>query len=290
MRFGRSALSAGEAKARADAAALEFIALSEKSAPLLSSTPPEKRKAPALSRNDVRMGMMSAVAGYVDAAGFVTLVGLFPAHVTGELVGAAVALSSGQFLRNPSRLAILPIFVLSVVLGALVSRSFRKRGRSPLSALLGLMALTLAFFSASDAVLPLFVRPTSGMTTALREGTAVAAMGFQNVIMRRVLSTSCPTTVMTGNLTQFIIELVELVLGRRKNKAGERSQVQSEADLRLRLVSLALGAFTFCAILGGYLTTTFGTVSVTLPALLVGAMAIGEMRRPTAASRTGTLF
>lgn len=284
MRVGRSARSAGEAKARADAAALEFIALSERSAPLLSASPPEdKRRGPALSSGDVRTTLMSAIAGYVDAAGFVTLVGLFPAHVTGELVGAAVAMSSGHPLHNPARLAILPIFVLSVVVGALVSRSFRKRGRSPLAALFGLMALTLTFFSASDAVLPLFLRPASALTTALREGTAVAAMGFQNVIMRRVLSTSCPTTVMTGNLTQFIIELVELCVGRKKSGQGE-------ADLRLRLVGMALGAFAFSAILGGFLTTSIGTISVVLPTALVAVLAWREARRPTAASRTGTLF
>jgi uncharacterized membrane protein YoaK (UPF0700 family) len=265
---------------------MEFVALSERSTPLLSSGPPEieRRKKP-LTADDIRMGLMSGIAGFVDAAGFVTLVGLFPAHVTGELVGAAVAMSSGQLLRNPSRLAILPIFVFSVIIGALVSRAFRKRGRSPLGALLGLMALTLAFFSASDAVLPIFVHPTSGLTTALREGTAVAAMGFQNVIMRRVLSTSCPTTVMTGNLTQFIIEVVELCLRRKGKRAGA-----SEADLRLRLVSMALGAFAFSAILGGFLTTSFGTVSVALPAVVVAVLAWRETRHPTAASRTGTLF
>jgi uncharacterized membrane protein YoaK (UPF0700 family) len=261
---------------------MEFIALSERSAPLLSSTPHQTvSRSRALSADDVRMGLMSGIAGFVDAAGFVTLVGLFPAHVTGELVGAAVAMSSGRLLHNPSRLAILPIFVLSVVLGALVSRWFRKRGRSPLAALFGLMALTLAFFSASDAVLPAFVHPSSGLTTALREGTAVAAMGFQNVIMRRVLSTSCPTTVMTGNLTQFIIEVVERCVSKPKS---------SESDLRLRLVAMALGAFTFCAILGGFLTTSFGTVSVALPAVVVAVLAWLESRHPTAASRTGTLF
>jgi uncharacterized membrane protein YoaK (UPF0700 family) len=291
MRVGRTALSAGEAKSRADAAALEFIALSERSAPLLASSAPQvASRRQALTADDVRMGVMSGIAGYVDAAGFVTLVGLFPAHVTGELVGAAVALSSGQLLHNPSRLAILPIFVLSVVLGALVSRAFRKRGRSPLAALFGLMALTLAFFSASDAVLPLFLRPASGMTTVLREGTAVAAMGFQNVIMRRVLSTSCPTTVMTGNLTQFIIELVELVVGRRQLKRDERSNIHAESDLRLRLVGTALGAFAVSAILGGFLTTTFGTISVALPGMIVAVLAWRELRRPTPATRTGTLF
>jgi len=282
MRAGRTARSAGEAKARADAAALEFIAHSERSAPLLASSAPqtESRRKP-LSADDIRMGLMSGIAGFVDAAGFVTLVGLFPAHVTGELVGAAVALSSGHFLHNPSRLAILPIFVLSVVVGALVSRWFRKRGRSPLAALFGLMALTLAFFSASDAVLPMLVHPTSGLTTVLREGTAVAAMGFQNVIMRRVLSASCPTTVMTGNLTQFIIEVVERCVSRPKS---------SESDLRLRLVATALAAFTGCAILGGFLTISFGTISVALPAVVVAVLAWRESRHPTAASRTGTLF
>jgi uncharacterized membrane protein YoaK (UPF0700 family) len=290
MRVGRPALSAGEAKARADAAAMEFVTTSERLSPLLSSGSPQSAIRPkALSPNDVRMGLMSGIAGYVDAAGFVTLVGLFPAHVTGELVGAAVAMSSGHLLKNPARLAIVPIFVLSVVVGALISRALRKRGQSPLAALLGLMAVTLAFFSASDLFLPRFVDPSSGVTTVLREGTAVAAMGFQNVIMRRVLSASCPTTVMTGNLTQFIIELVELLLGRR-GKHRDGVSIRAASDLRLKLVGLALSAFLFSAIVGGLLTTSYGTISVALPTLMVAYLAYRESRHPSAASRTGTLF
>ena len=40
---------------------------------------------------DVAAGVLSGVAGYVDAAGFLGLYGLYAAHVTGSFVAAGSA-------------------------------------------------------------------------------------------------------------------------------------------------------------------------------------------------------
>lgn len=228
------------------------------------------------------MGALSAIAGFVDAAGFVALFGLFPAHLTGELVGAAVALVSGRIVQESLRLAIVPVFILAVMLGAFAVRVCRRRRQSPLAMLLSMMSISLTLFASSGVLLPMAVS-SSPLAFMLREGCAVAAMGFQNVLMRQILTTSCPTTVMTGNLTQCIIELVELG-SRSVELRREQTGVRRKPDLRLRLVATALGCFCGGAFLGACFTSWWGTVSVTLPATLAAALAWNEARKPASAT------
>jgi len=74
------------------------------------------------ARDRLRAAVLSGVAGYVDAAGLLSLAALFPAHITGELVSEAVALSSAHRDGSPSRLWMLPVFMLAVAVAAVVAR------------------------------------------------------------------------------------------------------------------------------------------------------------------------
>jgi len=268
-----------------------FTGVSEALSRLLVSSPPEAPRVTAVSKHSrARMAVLSGIAGFVDAAGFATLAGLFPAHITGELVGAVAGVSAGSWEREAARIAVLVVFVVSVVVGALVSRSLRKRGKSPLAALFGLMALGLVCTSVSDLLILHRLSGTSALSDAIKKCGLVAAMALQNVVMRHALSSSCPTTVMTGNLTQFIIEFVELIAGRRSRSHSERSLIRSKAETRLRVLGTALGAFVLAAAWGVALTTLFGAISILLPAAAVSVLAVRELKHPTAVSRTGTLF
>jgi uncharacterized membrane protein YoaK (UPF0700 family) len=235
----------------------------------------------------VHSALLSAVAGYVDAAGFSLLIGLFPAHLTGEIVGDAVAFSSGHPGEHAIRLWILPIFVGSVVTATLVSRSLRRRGRRAFTGLLGLVSLALALFSVSD-LLARLLHEGWHLHLLLGGACAVAAMGFQNALMRESLTGSCPTTVMTGNLTHVVIEIVDHLLCKLTRPHARDRRPRS----RLMPTASALFAFAACAVLGGFLTRIFGSLSVALPAALTATLTLRawrEERKPAPASPTGSI-
>lgn len=221
------------------------------------------------SRDKLRAGVLSGVAGFVDAAGLLSLAALFPAHITGELVSEAVAISSGHRDSGPSRLWMLPAFVLAVALAAAVARLERRRGRAPAPVLLALVAGGLLAFTLSGLVLWVWPSLSPLAVTRLGACCAVAAMGFQNALMRESLNGSAPTTFMTGNLTQLIIELVDHLfsVGKKPGIMGDVERSVSRA--RLKTAAVALASFLGAAALGAVLTRWVGALSALLPALLV---------------------
>jgi uncharacterized membrane protein YoaK (UPF0700 family) len=215
----------------------------------------------------VHSALLSGVAGYVDAAGFASLIGLFPAHLTGEIVGDAIAFSSGHPGEHATRLWILPVFVCSVATATLVARTLRRTGHRALTGLLGLVTAGLLLFSVSDALAKM-LHESWHVHVLLGGACAVAAMGFQNALMRESLTGSCPTTVMTGNLTHVVIEIVDHLF----NKLARPHQRDRRRRSRLFPVASALFAFIACAVLGGFLTRVIGSLSVLLPTALTATL------------------
>jgi uncharacterized membrane protein YoaK (UPF0700 family) len=214
--------------------------------------------------------LLSAVAGYVDAAGFASLLGMFPAHLTGELVADAIAVSSGHVAAHTHVWAI-PVFVGAVALATLVARIFRHHGLQARAGLLALVTLALALFSASDALSWLF--DGAELPVIVRGGFAIAAMGFQSALMRESLTGSCPTTVMTGNLTQAVIEIVDQLVGK-----VTRPLLTEPTRTRRTPVARVFLVFMCSAALGGWLTRAYGSLSVTLPTLVTAALMVQALR------------
>jgi uncharacterized membrane protein YoaK (UPF0700 family) len=223
----------------------------------------------------VPVTVLSGTAGFIDSVGFLALAGLFPAHVTGELVGLTKALSSGHPLSHPSRWAVLPVFVVALVVAATVARHHRSRVTSPRRALLMLMAVSLGIGACTGfwglqtgAIVPEWV-------LGVRQSGLVSAMAFQNAFTREGLSRSCPTTVMTGNLTQFVFELCDALAARFGWRDSGDTHARNISSTRLGLVGKALASFVGGAVLGCYLATAVGAFSVVIPMLA----ALGLARR-----------
>jgi uncharacterized membrane protein YoaK (UPF0700 family) len=209
-------------------------------------------------RSYARMALvLSAVAGFVDASAFTALHGLLPAHVTGLLIAASSEVVRPMGHRF-SHCALALAFVGSVVGTVVVFRLLESRRLPPLPTLLGLLTLTLGGLTGLAAWLAPLVRDANGGAVFILSGAAVCAMGVQNTLMRLGLRASCPTTVMTGNLTQIIVQ--------GANGWARKDNTCSAADAASQPAALALLGFVLGAVGGLVLTHSFGLVSCWLPA------------------------
>src|ERR1700722_19269830 len=153
--------------------------------------------------------VLSFNAGFVDAAGYLALQGLFTAHVTGNFVtlGASLALGTSGAL---AKLLALPTFCAVVIAVRLANTAFARRDRPPLEELLALKVILLI----AGAVLAIRYGPFRDADSALAVGTGivlVAAMAIQNAFHRMHLGTAPPSTLMTGTTTQVMIDLADRI-------------------------------------------------------------------------------
>ncbi len=151
--------------------------------------------------------LLSVISGYVDTAGFLALQGLFTSHVTGNFVtlGAALVFGSQGVV---AKLLALPVFCIVVALVRLLGVVMEKSAQRHLPILLAAEFVLLGI----GAVLAITLGPfdNSDTPTALLTGmTLVAAMAIQNGLQRIYFASAPPTTIMTGNTTQIMIDIID---------------------------------------------------------------------------------
>jgi uncharacterized membrane protein YoaK (UPF0700 family) len=195
-------------------------------------------------------------AGYVDTAGFLALGGLFAAHVTGNFVTLGAALIHGS-AGTVSKLLALPMFCVAVVLTRLASNALAARQQAPMRSLITAQVLMLALAAAlmlgfgpfaDGDVLPAFA---AGMLM-------VCAMAVQNAMQRMHLAQLPPSTLMTGNTTQVMIDLADLF-------KGLQGDARSAAIGRLRKMLPAIMSFAVGCALAALAYVALGMVCFVLP-------------------------
>jgi uncharacterized membrane protein YoaK (UPF0700 family) len=215
--------------------------------------------------------LLAAIAGYVDTLSFVALFGLFTAHVTGNfvLIGADVAgFGQGIFMK----LMAFPAFIVGVVLSSALVKIARPKGASRSAAVLysAQAALLLAFCVSCIAAQP--VVSAAGVPVVVCGMLGAAAMGVQNAHGRLIARAGVPNTVMTGNVTQAVLDAIDIV----------SSEVPADAKtaLRARLGKTlqAVACFSVGAIAGALAYRHVSFWALLLPFALLVWLALAARR------------
>ena len=177
--------------------------------------------------------LLSFNGGYVDAAGYLALQGLFTAHVTGNFVtlGASLALGTSGAV---AKLLALPVFCAVVIAVRLLNTALSRGHRPAREVLIALKVLLLI----TGAVLAIRFGPFHDVNSApavLTGMVLVGAMAIQNAFHRIHLASSPPSTLMTGTTTQVMIDLADRIY------APQGTESQSGA----RLVQMSINILVF---------------------------------------------
>jgi uncharacterized membrane protein YoaK (UPF0700 family) len=202
--------------------------------------------------------ILALIAGYVDTVGFVALFGLFTAHVTGNfvLIGAQVAgVGQGMLLK----LLAFPAFVVGIALSSVIFK-FLERSLSAHagSALYLLQAMLLVSFLVTGLIATPITDSSASMVLVCGV-LGTMAMGVQNARGRLLQVASLPNTVMTGNVTQIVLDVIELI---HRGMAGEHGKKVRE---RLESTLAAMCGFAVGAICGAIAYVSFSFSAIALP-------------------------
>jgi uncharacterized membrane protein YoaK (UPF0700 family) len=223
--------------------------------------------------------VLSLTAGSVDVISFLGLGGLFTAHITGNLVILASRIVTGAEAPIAPMLSV-PVFMAVLGLTRLLVGGLESTGLASLRPLLLLQLLLLVgFFVLSVAAGPRADPNTANATIAGMLG--VSAMAVQNALVQVSLKGAPSTAVMTTNVTHFMMDLGEVLLGHDSHKVAK-------ARRRANHTWPAIIGFAVGCGLGAACEAAFELWSLVLPsclALLALALGLASPREEPIALR-----
>ena len=152
-------------------------------------------------RSQLLATMLAALAGYVDAVGFLAAGGYFVSFMSGNSTRLAVGLSHDR-QHAVVAAGLLAAFLAGVVSGALVGHAAGRQRRGPL--LLALVAIALSVGA----------RLHTGGSQVVAIVCMAAAMGLMNNVFEEGGEVSIGVTYMTGSLVKLGQRLAAALLGR----------------------------------------------------------------------------
>ena len=195
--------------------------------------------------------ILTALAGYVDAIGFVQLSGLYTSFMSGNTTQLGVALAHRELAHTVMPVLLIAVFLLGSTLGSglfiVVPAPWKTSAVLAYEAVLVFGALALGL-----------QLPDFGLASVCM----ALAMGAQNAVLGSVKGFRAGTTFVTGALFSFGQHIAAAFTG-----TGPRFGWVGDAAVWLALM---LGALAGAAV---YAAT--GIVALIVPAVLTAVMAIG---------------
>ena len=199
--------------------------------------------------------LLSFNGGYVDTIGYLSLQGLFTAHVTGNFVtiGAALVFGTSGVV---AKLLALPVFCIMIIVTRLVS--FNLPARWPVLQTMLTLKLLLLLVAAVLAIAMGPFANADGAPAVIVGMMLVSAMAIQNAAHRIHLSAAPPTTLMTGTTTQIMIDIADMT-------RGVPGVAREAMKSRLQRMCAAVASFAAGAAAGALLFNSIGSWCFALP-------------------------
>lgn len=194
----------------------------------------------------VHARVLPLVAGFLDAVGFLALLRVFVAHMTGTTVVLGIGLGRGQWSTLLTSGLAIPFFLSGVVLGVEIDRRVeRRRLQRPLAFQLGAEAILLTIFTALGVTVFRDQPPeaaTAGYIVLLF--LATCAMGIQTASLRKVGVLSVHTTFLSGMMTKAAEVADKFVAEPDRRRERWRTVMFLASVWAIYLAGATVGAFT----------------------------------------------
>jgi uncharacterized membrane protein YoaK (UPF0700 family) len=201
--------------------------------------------------------LLSVIAGMVDLIGFLSL-GIFTAHITGNIVVIG-ALIVRHDKVNPAQILAIPIFIIAVAATWLIAKATGRRG----SGLMRLLLLIQFLLITCVLIFSVITKPSAdphGLMATIAAMIAVTAMGCQFALLRLTMPVAPSTAVMTGNLTNAVLALVD-------SSSPTQPLMESNGRRLSGTLHLLVGFFVGCVVAAAAVTY-LGDWAWSLPAAL----------------------
>jgi uncharacterized membrane protein YoaK (UPF0700 family) len=190
---------------------------------------------------------LTAIAGYVDAIGFIELGGLFASFMSGASVSLGVGVGEGQWAPVYEGAFLIAVFLCGATAATVIA------------GLAGLWALPMVMLLEGGLLAGAALLTGTGFAASLAILPAVAAMGVQNMALRPVDGVRLGVTFMTGTLVSVGQALGAALLGRARPWSWSGH-------------ALVWCAFSAGAAAGAAVYAVFDFIAISVPAAMVASL------------------